>query len=277
MGDQSRADVIFYDLVVNPKTTPTQFFSPNTWKARLSLLHKQVNFSTTPVTLLDVCPGGSLASKEPTLKLSLPTIEIPSSGQLVTDSYRIAQWLEESYPDAPSLFSGDGRSTREVSKSDPQITTLGKSYARMMDLGLGASDPQWAIWFDLFFPEILRLNEKDGVPGLHAYFSSDDRLGPNGAARLLALDRSELTTRAQHTVLPFITILKERPGEYLQGRMPGYVDYVVFGRYAYGRLLNAQLNRKVWEEQAPELAGWVDQMCALYGGHAASIFAQNGC
>lgn len=40
--------VLFYDLLAGEKG---RYLSPNTWKIRLALLHKQVDFETRDVTI----------------------------------------------------------------------------------------------------------------------------------------------------------------------------------------------------------------------------------
>ncbi|KAI8819006.1 uncharacterized protein EV422DRAFT_536306 [Fimicolochytrium jonesii] len=273
----------FYELSVDPGKS-LAVFSPNTWKTRMGMLHKGVTFETVPLSVLGF--RTDLAKESGLSKITAPAIRLPNShtsGNAVAndasnpaarttflyDSFRIAEWLDTAYPDAPSLFTGDGKPTRGAHQ--PHITT-GKAFARLIDLGLGASDPQWAVWFDLFFPELYALHSASSVPGLLDYFASDARLGLNGAHRLLSLDRAELTARAKLTVLPLIQILKERPGEYIQGKWPGQADYVVFGRYAFCRTLNKQLCREIWEDQAPELEAWVERLCKAYGGHAQKVF-----
>ncbi|TPX69342.1 hypothetical protein SpCBS45565_g02586 [Spizellomyces sp. 'palustris'] len=261
------ATIKFYDLTADP-TKSTRFFSPNTWKTRMALLHKQVKFETVPVTLLDI--RGPIAKRSGLPNIQAPAIELPD-GTFLYDSFRISEWLETAYPDAPSLFTGDGQSTRQA---NPAHLTTGKAYARLVDLGLGSSSPEWAVWFELCFPEVCKFHQ-EGVPGLYEYFISDQRLGPSGREKLFALDRVELIRRAKLTVTPLIQILRERPGEYLQGKFPGQADYVLFGRYAYCRLLNKEIAKEVWDDQAPELASWVQKLSQAFNGHAQKIFDEN--
>ena len=251
----------FYDIV--PSVGSKHYFSPNTWKTRLGLLHKGVQFETIPATLMDFRGDLSQRSKQP--QISAPAIELPD-GTFIYDSFRIAEWLETAYPDAPSLFTGDGRATRDARA---EHLAVGKNYARLVDLGLGASKPEWGVWFELFFPYLDRLMQGDDI---RAYFTSDVRLGPRGYQKLLALDRQELIRRAKMTVQPLVQVLRERPGEYFQGKCPGQVDYIVFGRYAYCRMLNPELTNEIWEDQGDDLRQWVEELSRAYDGHAETIF-----
>ena len=69
----------------------------------------------------------------------------------------------------------------------------------------------------------------------------------------LSWDREELTRRARMNVQPLITILRESASDYLQGTSPGFVDYVLFGRYAYCRMLDARLAQQIWNDQGMEI------------------------
>jgi glutathione S-transferase len=111
----------------------------------MGFLHKGVPFETIPVTLIDV--RRDLVTRSNQSNIYVPAIELPN-GKFIYDSFHIAEWLEDNYPDRPSLFTGDGQPTN---KAQPEHISMGKKYARMIDLGLGASKPEWAVWFDLFF------------------------------------------------------------------------------------------------------------------------------
>ena len=229
----------------------------------MCLLHKGVQFETIDQTLLDIRKDLSVRSGE--ANITAPAIELPD-GRFLFDSYRIALWLEEAFPSRPSLFTGDGQTT---SQAHPAHVETGKRYARMIDLGLGASKPEWAVWFDLFFPRLDQLMRGDE---LRQYFTSDSRLGPSGYDHLMSLDREELTRRAQLNVQPLIEILREGASDYLQGTSPGFVDYVLFGRYAYCRMLDARLAKQIWNDQGMEIDRWIQRLSMAFDGHAQKIF-----
>ena len=250
-----------YDLA--PTATSSRYYSPTAWKTRMGLLHKGVAFETVPINFLDL--HGELANRAKDPNITIPAIELPD-GTFIYDSFRIAEWLESSYPNAPSLFTGDGQLS---CSARPELVTMGKNYARLIDLGLGASKPEWAVWYDLFFPQ---LDQQIFGEEHRAYFTSDARLGPNGYQKMLALDRVELVRRAKMNVQPLIQILRERPGQYFQGTHPGQVDYIIFGRYAYCRVLDPQLAKEIWNDQGNELDQWIQRLSQAYGGHAQKIF-----
>ncbi|CAF5113664.1 unnamed protein product, partial [Rotaria sp. Silwood1] len=133
----------------------------------------------------------------------------------------------------------------------------------------GASQPEWAVWFDLFFPQLDKLIAGDEH---RAYFISDARHGPQGYQKLLALDRQELIRRAKMNVQPLVQVLREHPNEYFQGTHPGQVDYVIFGRYAYCRMLDAKLTKEIWNDQGEELNNWIQRLSQAHDRHAQQIF-----
>src|SRR5260221_1189990 len=73
-------------------------FSPNVWRTRMALAHKNLPCDVVPVRF-----SGSdsiLDGKQKTVPV------ISDSGQVVADSWAIANYLEDNYPRLPSLFGG---------------------------------------------------------------------------------------------------------------------------------------------------------------------------
>src|SRR5262245_16396225 len=89
--------ILLYDLVGAELARP---FSPHCWKAKMALAHKVLNFGTGPTPFLDVpkVEGG--------LSKTVPVIR--DGDRVVSDSFAIALYLEEAYPDRPTLFGGEG-------------------------------------------------------------------------------------------------------------------------------------------------------------------------
>jgi hypothetical protein len=73
-------------------------------------------------------------------------------------------------------------------------------------------------------------------------------------------------------VQPLVQILRERPGQYFQGTHPGQVDYIIFGRYAYCRMLDPELTKEIWNDQGEELSQWISTLSQAYDGHAQKLF-----
>ncbi|HBF28136.1 glutathione S-transferase family protein [Rhizobium sp.] len=75
-------------------------FSPHCWKVVMALAHKGLDFQEKPVGFTEVPKlEGEFSKIVPILR---------DEDTLVSDSFQIALYLEETYPSAPSLFGGEG-------------------------------------------------------------------------------------------------------------------------------------------------------------------------
>ncbi|KAL0097679.1 hypothetical protein J3Q64DRAFT_1817905 [Phycomyces blakesleeanus] len=93
-----------YDLALND--FEKKCGSPNTLKARISLNIKGIPFDTVWVQLGEiptVIPKLTKTTETPTVPIIVDT----SKNLVIQDSWKIAQYLEATYPDAPSLFHGN--------------------------------------------------------------------------------------------------------------------------------------------------------------------------
>ncbi|KAI9334684.1 hypothetical protein DFJ73DRAFT_852729 [Zopfochytrium polystomum] len=253
--DDLTPPLIFHELVYDPDTPTSHLFAgPNGWKVHLSLLHKRVPFVIQPITLLEV--STTLRARRGGQPSTTPALELPD-GTILCDSFRIAEHLEAAYPSAPSLFSGDG-----AVPADPRLVAAGRRFARLVDLGLGSSDPQWAVWFDAVFPQIA---ERIPPGPDREFIVSDSRMGPGGFRKALERpEKEDLVARAKLNVAPIAAALAERPGEFLAGPEPGFVDFVVFGRYAMVRNNAPHLVRELFEERGAALERWIGAMLERY-------------
>ena len=101
--------LILYDI---PSLHPDNLWSPNVWKTRLALNYKALPYRTEWIEYpaieplarkLGVRPTGFKADGV-TPEYTLPIVHDPSTGVAVADSFPIALYLEETYPDSPRLF-----------------------------------------------------------------------------------------------------------------------------------------------------------------------------
>lgn len=105
--------------------------SSSTWRVRLALAHKGVSAAIMPVHL--VREGGEQHGEEHVARNAfhqIPTIEIAAGDGFGDPSYlsqsmAIMEWLEETYPDAPSLFPS----------SDPYERALTRQLAEIINSG----------------------------------------------------------------------------------------------------------------------------------------------
>lgn len=82
---------------------PQVLFSPHVFKIFMALHHKKLGFEMAPT------PFTAIGKIESGFSATLPVLN--DNGTLVRDSYDIALYLEDAYPEAPSLFAGDGGRT----------------------------------------------------------------------------------------------------------------------------------------------------------------------
>src|SRR6266446_10685086 len=85
--------IVLYDLA----GADGRRFSPHCWRTRMALAHKGLNYATVPVRFTEI---STIADEK---QKAVPVIE--DGGRIVGDSWAIANFLEETYPDR-SLFGG---------------------------------------------------------------------------------------------------------------------------------------------------------------------------
>ncbi|KIM41198.1 hypothetical protein M413DRAFT_445896 [Hebeloma cylindrosporum] len=95
--------ITFYDI---PSSLPGCAWSPNTFKTRYTLNFKGIPYKTEWVEYPDIEPLCKKLGIPPSSKdyYTLPAIHDPSTGVYISDSIRIAEYLERTYPDTPQVF-----------------------------------------------------------------------------------------------------------------------------------------------------------------------------
>ncbi|EMD37292.1 hypothetical protein CERSUDRAFT_73205 [Gelatoporia subvermispora B] len=105
----------FYDIPRN-RDEDDKAWSPNTWKTRLTLNYKGLPYKTIWVEYPDiesVCKEIGAEStgfgllKEGKPYYSLPVIHDPNTGTTISDSIRIARYLDKTYPDTPTVIPAE--------------------------------------------------------------------------------------------------------------------------------------------------------------------------
>ncbi|KAF8208742.1 glutathione S-transferase [Mycena galopus ATCC 62051] len=104
----SNDPIILYDI---PSKAPGCAWSPNTWKIRYALNYKGLAYRTIWIEypdIVDLCKRigaePSMLFKDGSPYYSLPVIQDPKTGQVISDSARIADYLDATYPDTPELI-----------------------------------------------------------------------------------------------------------------------------------------------------------------------------
>jgi glutathione S-transferase len=212
-------------------------FSPYCWRAKMALAHKGLAVETIPwrFTEKDVI-ALSKQGRVPVLV---------DGERWVNDSWAIAEYLDNAYPDRPSLFGG----------------SAGKALARFH-----------ANWSDGFLQlGMLKLvvldifNHVD--PKDRDYFrkSREERLGKTLEEVVADRDQSVVTFR--NGLLPLRLTLKMQ--KFLGGDEPLYADYAVFGSFQWCRCIS---DFKLLLPDDPIYA-WRQRMLELFDGLAAKAKA----
>lgn len=226
--------ILLYDLVGRDASRP---FSPHCWKAAMALAHKGLDFESvpTPFTAVPGVEGGG--SK------IVPVIR--DGDRIVADSFAIALYLEDAYPERPTLFGGEG----------------GKAMARFIE--------RWSqLTVHPYLGSAALMDIHDVLaPEDQAYFrkSREARFGkpleevPAGRETGLAAFRASLE--------PVRSMLSYQP--WIGGASPLFADYIVFGAFQWVRITSP------FQTLAADdpVAEWFGRCLDLHGGIGGRIRA----
>lgn len=100
--------IVFYDIASAP---PLRTFAANPWKTRLALNYKGLNYRTQWVQMPDITAmreklhvPANRTLPDGTAYHTLPVIQDTEMGKILGDTFEIALFLDEAYPNMPSLF-----------------------------------------------------------------------------------------------------------------------------------------------------------------------------
>ncbi len=207
-------------------------FSPYCWRAKMALAHKGLAVETIPWRFTE---------KDAIAFSNQGRVPVLVDGERwVNDSWAIAEYLDNAYPDRPSLFGGPA----------------GKALMRFH-----------ANWSDGFLhPGMLKLvvldifNHLD--PKDRDYFrkSREERLGKT--LEEVVADRDQGVVAFRNGLLPLRLTLKVQ--KFLGGDQPLYADYAVFGGFQWCRCVS---DFKLLAPDDPIYA-WRQRMLELFNGLA---------
>jgi glutathione S-transferase len=221
--------LILYDLA---GADPELRFSPYCWRTVLALAHKDVAFETVPWRFTEKARIAPYKSEK------VPVIV--HDGHAVADSFAIAEYLEERFPDAPSLFEGVG----------------GLAHARFVNA-----------WADsVLVPAIGRMVVLDVwrivAPEDRDYFRTSREARFGATLEEVVADREERLLAFRAALTPVRLVLRRQP--WLGGASPSYADYSVFGPLQWARCSSG------FELLAGDdpVAEWRERVMGLFGGIA---------
>lgn len=203
----------------------------------MALIHKGLDFESVPVGFTDVphIEGG--------ISKIVPVIR--DGDTLVADSFEIAQYLEQAYPDRPSLFKGEG----------------GAAMARLIERWSQLTIHPYigsAIMMDIF--NMARDDDK-------AYFR-ENREGRFGKKlEEIPAGRDEGLGAFAKSLEPLRDMLNYQP--FIGGATPLFPDYIVFGAFQFGRVVSPF---KVLDDD-DVIADWFSRCLDLHDGAGRSVSA----
>lgn len=224
--------IILHELI---GADPTRPFSPHCWKVAMALAHKGLPFERRSVCFTEIPQLENGAAK------TVPLIR--DGTRVITDSFLIADYLEETYPHRPSLFGGEG----------------GQALARFVE--------SWSsTTLHAALAPILLLEVHDFLlPDDKTYFreSRERRLGKtlvDATAR-----REQEIGSFSAKLLPLQVTLGHQP--WIGGATPMFADYIVFGALQWARITStANLL-----EPGGAVENWFERCLDLHDGLGRSV------
>ncbi|MDB5618419.1 glutathione S-transferase family protein [Tardiphaga sp.] len=218
-----------FELVGTDEDRP---FSPFCWRTRMALAHKGLDITSVPWRFTE---------REAITQHKSEKVPVLIDGEnTVSDSWAIANYLEDAYPDRPSLFGGDG----------------GRAMGRMLN---------W--WGDTvvvggMFPFIVADIYGHLRPVDQVYFRQSREARFGKTLEEVSAGRDNAVAGFRKSLDPMRLTLKTQP--FLGGAAPNYADYIVFGGFQWARAISPfQLLAK-----DDAIYAWREKLLDAFGGMA---------
>jgi glutathione S-transferase len=218
--------MILYDLA---GADPDVRFSPYCWRTRFALAHKGLPVETVPWRFTDVeAIGFSGQGKVPVIR---------DEAKVVSDSWAIAEYLEEQVP-MPALFGGATGRAHALFLNAWADGVLVGAIARFIVRDL----------FDVIDP-------KD-----RAYFRSSREARFGKTLEAVQDGREDRLAAFRDLLLPIRLVLRRQ--EWLGGAAPSYADHILAGTLMWPRCAS---RFELLDTNDP-VAVWLGRVLDLYGG-----------
>lgn len=187
---------------------PDLRFSPYVWRTRMALLHKGLEFESVPWRFIE---------KEAIAFSGQERVPVLVDGETtVFDSWKIAEYLEEAYPDRPSLFGGPA----------------GLALSRFV-----------SAWCSTVFPRVapLAIHAVHEVldPANQDYFRTTREKMIGRPLEEIMGDRNKRLEALHAALEPMRALLADQP--FLGGNTPLYADYLPFGIFQWARVVTGAM------------------------------------
>lgn len=210
-------------------------YSLFSWRARMALRHKGLDFETLPVLLSDKAIIEFSGGK------TVPVMK--DKDTVVRDSWKIAEYLENRYKDSPPLFGGE--------------------------IGRGVTQA-FNTWADrALVPAMLQVIAAD----IHERVDTlDEGYFRQTMEKVLRMTLEESRARRDAALLQLGKVLEPlqatfKRQAFLGGAAAAYADYILLSVFQWARVMSPR------ELLAPEdpLCQWRERMLDLYDGFARNV------
>jgi glutathione S-transferase len=215
-------------------------FSPFCWRTRMALAHKGLDVETMPWRFIE-------KDKLPAPNQGRVPV-IVDGERIVHDSSAIADYLEERYPDRPSLFGGE----------------IGRGLARFVQ-----NWTETVLHIGLIRLVLLDIH-RHLDPENRAYFRQDREKRFGTTLEEFVGDRNARLPAFRASLDPLRRTVERQ--DFVSGKSPAYADYVVFGAFQWARVIS---DFEVLAADDPVRA-WRGRMLDLHEGLARRVPAYGG-
>jgi glutathione S-transferase len=209
-------------------------FSPYCWRVKLALAHKRLQADTVPWRFTE--KAAIAASGNQTVPV------LVDGGRWITDSWAIANHLEDAYPERLSLFGGGA----------------GRELSRLH-----------SVWGDVLVGSVFSFIGADVLAIVHEkdreYFRSsrEKRLGKR--LEDLVADRERRVDAFRESLAPLRVVLRRQ--RFFGGEAPLYADFAIFGTFQWARCTSPF----VLLAKDDPIRRWRDQLLDIFGGLARNV------
>jgi glutathione S-transferase len=212
-----------------------RLYSLFSWRTRMALAHKGLEFESCPVPMSDKAAIAFSGGK---------TVPVLRDGDVVVrDSWKIAEHLEGSYPLAPSLFGGDiAHGLCQTFNIWADRTLVPALLPVIVADIFERIDPVDRDFFRAMMEGFLKMKLEDTLAG-----------------------RDKALERFGRTVDPLRAALKRQP--FVSGPLPAYADYIVFSMFQWARVMSPL---PLMAKDDP-LAAWFDRLLDFHEGFARNV------
>ncbi|MGF1607985.1 MAG: glutathione S-transferase N-terminal domain-containing protein [Kiloniellales bacterium] len=219
--------LVLYERLVQGDRRP----SPYCWRARMALAHKGLEAEYRAIKYAEVDQiGFSGQGKVPVLV---------DGERVAFDSWAIACYLEDAYPDRPSLFGG----------------ARGRALARFINLWV--DEGLQKAFGPILAPSLYDLV----VPEDRDYYRTTREARWGLSFETLRSQRAERIKALHQAFAPLRGLLAEQP--FICGATPAHGDYLVFGEFQWARCVDPE---DLVPAEDRDIRAWRARMIALFDG-----------